>query len=339
MQLDTVKGVFGQEGPYATVHLDVSRATEDAQQQLDARVTSTRHELERSAMPAGVIEDVEQRLREPTHLSGEVRRTIVATPLGTIFDDVRAGHTTWPETTAVGALPDLAGWLALVDGEFPFVLVVADREGADIDVFVAPSRPATAREEVHGSTLHITKVSPGDYAEPQYQRRSENVWMANAREVAQTVRAACAKHRPRLVMVAGDVRARVDVAEALEGLQVPVAQLDAGSRAAGSSRKRCGPRSTGCSRRTRRATRPTLWRRSRGAPPRTRGSPWGSMTRSPPLLGTRSTGWCSMSMLPGDSASSLSPAWVSRCRPRWRDPRPCPRTRCWWPPRLPPERR
>lgn len=46
MQLGALQDVYTHSGPYVTVHLDVSRNTEDATQQLDARWTRARHQLE-----------------------------------------------------------------------------------------------------------------------------------------------------------------------------------------------------------------------------------------------------------------------------------------------------
>lgn len=42
MQLSTLQDVYAHPGPYVTVHLDVSRNSETAAQQMDARWTRTR---------------------------------------------------------------------------------------------------------------------------------------------------------------------------------------------------------------------------------------------------------------------------------------------------------
>lgn len=235
MQLDQIRTVLDHPGPYISLHLDVSRATEDARQQLDARWTSTRHELEHQGVTGPVIAQLEQRLREPTGLPGEVRRTIVATPEEIVLDEARAGETSWPETVAVGPLPDLAGWLAQTDGSFPFVLVRTDRAGADIEVYRAPGAGVAAKTSVEGDTFDLTKVPQGDWAQDKYQQRAENTWHANAELVADQLRELEARHRPQLVVVCGDVRARSELAGLLGGLRASVAVVDSGGRAAGTS--------------------------------------------------------------------------------------------------------
>lgn len=234
MQLDQVRTVLDRPGPYVSVHLDVSRATEDARQQLDARWTTSRHELERHGIAPAVIDEIGERLHEPTHLPGEVRRTIVATPEGVVLDDARAGSSWWPEGVSVGPLPDLAGWLGMVDGEFPFVLVRADRAGADLEVYVARGRGIAEAASVDGETMDIRKLPEGDWMQKKYQQRAENNWQANAELVAGQLRELARSYQPRLVIVCGDVRARTDLVEIIGDVpQVDVEVVESGGRAAG----------------------------------------------------------------------------------------------------------
>lgn len=235
MNLGTIQELYTHTGPFVTLHTDVSRTTEDAAQQLDARWTSTRHELERAEVDPALIDRIEQRLREQPDVSGEVRRTLVAADGEIVFDDVRSGHTPWPETLTVGALPDLSGWLHQVEGEIPFLLVVADREGADLEFYRARSRPDVEQREVTGETLHITRSHPGGWRQKQYQQRAENVWERNAREVAEEIRSLCVELRPRVVVLAGDPRARTEIVDALEGMPCGVEQVQGGGRGAGAS--------------------------------------------------------------------------------------------------------
>lgn len=235
MQLGTLQDVYTHAGPYVTVHMDVSRNTEDAPQQLDARWTTTRHELERAGVEPGLIERIGERLREPVDVPGEVRRTVVAAGGEIIFDEVLAGHTVWPEVVTTGELPDLSGWLHQADGQISFLLAVADREGADLDFFRALSKGESTHREVEGSDLHIHRYQGGGWSHRRFQQRSENQVESNAREVADEIRALVTRHRPRVVILAGDERARTSIADNLEGVSCDVQQVTGGGRAEGSS--------------------------------------------------------------------------------------------------------
>jgi hypothetical protein len=214
--------------------MDVSRDTETARQQLDARLTTLRHELEHHEVGPAVIRAISERVAEPTHAAGEARRTVVAADDAVVFDDVRAGHTSWPEGTTTGPLPDLSGWLHQAADDVPFVLVVADREGADVDLYRAGSA-APEHREVHGTTLHITKVPQGDWAQKEFQQRAENTWRHNAEQVAETISSLQKQYQPHVVVLAGEDRARAEVGRALEAAHVGFDQVESGGRAAGAS--------------------------------------------------------------------------------------------------------
>jgi Bacterial archaeo-eukaryotic release factor family 2 len=237
MHLHRIRPVVEHDGPFLSLHVEVGRTTEDAAQQRDARWTSIRHELERLQLADALINDVRERLDQNTHVSGEARRTLVLAGGEVVFDDVQPGSSNWPETVQHAPLPDLAGWLTAADQELPFVLVVADRTGADIEVHRAAASPPTAQETVTGETFYITKVAEGDWAQKQFQQTAENTWHENAKLVSEAVRSLERSHRPRVIFVAGDVRARSEISKLLEsgGSGPTILTVESGGRADGAS--------------------------------------------------------------------------------------------------------
>jgi hypothetical protein len=235
MHLTQIRPVLDRPGPYVTVHAEVGRASEHAAQQLDARWTTIRHALEHEQVDPTLLERIGERLRDNPHLPGEARRTLVGADGELLFDDVQQGHAGWPETWEVGPLPDLAGWLHGQDGRLPFALVVLDREGADVDFFTAANRSAVEHEKVEGEAFYITKVAEGDWAQKQFQQTAENTWKRNAREVTDTVLDGVRRHRPRVLVLAGEEHMRSEVAAALSSHPVEVVHTTAGGRGAGAS--------------------------------------------------------------------------------------------------------
>lgn len=235
MDLRPLQDIYTSNGPFLTVHAEIGRGTEDAAKQIDVRWNAIRQQLEDHGVGADLMGLVESRVRENRHVPGEARLSLVAAEGRVVFEDVRVGHSIAPETTDVGPLPDLSGWLRQADAQVPFVLVVADRKGADIDTYRALTVADHEHTEVAGESYYITKVAQGDWAHPQYQRTAENRWQHNANEVADEVKSLVRAHRPEVIVLAGDERARGDIADALEGVPTDVVHVTAGGRAAGSS--------------------------------------------------------------------------------------------------------
>ena len=235
MHLDTLRPVFDQPGPYLTVHAEVGRTDEHGLDQRDARWRTILHELEHREVEPAVIGVIGDRLRQNTHLEGEARRTIVATPHEVVFDQVQPGHALWPETVDLDVLPDLGGWLRQADRAIPFVLVQVDRSGGDIAFYRATNRGPAEETTVQGETFQITKVPDGDWAQKQFQNRAEELWAQNAGAVADELTSVASRVRPTVILVAGDVRATEELVAALGRQATPVVRLQSGGRAAGTS--------------------------------------------------------------------------------------------------------
>ena len=235
MMTTNLQHVFTRPGPFVTVHAEVGRPAEDARQQIDARWTAIRHELERQEVDAALLEEIGRRLHEVPDVAGEARRTIVAAAGEVVLDQVHSGRTTAAETVDVGPLPDLASYLTLADRQLPFALVVTDREGAEIGFHPGLAAADPHEVSVSGEELHLQKVKVGGWRHDHMQQNSENTWARNAAEVADEVRSGLRSHAAEVVMLAGDERARHLVAEALGDVQVPVVHVEAGGRAAGAS--------------------------------------------------------------------------------------------------------
>lgn len=239
MQLERLRTVLDHAGPYVTLHLDVSRDSENGAEQVESRWTTVRHELERRSAPGELIEELGRRVLENTHVPGEVRRTIVAAGDEVLLDDVQPGHHPYPEVVDVDALPDLASWIDIEDQAYPFVLAVVDRIGGDVAAYRAAGRAPVDQETVEGETFYITKVPQGDWAQKQFQQTAEDRWRENAELVAGAVRSAAFSSGARTVLVAGEVRARAEVVKAIEaldhGLGERVIEIESGGRAEGAS--------------------------------------------------------------------------------------------------------
>ncbi len=113
----------------------------------------------------------------------------------------------------------------------PYVVVLTDRRGADITV--VPRHGDREVRSVDGDhTTPMRKVAPGGWSQSRYQRRAENSWEANARQIADEVQRASDEVGAEVIVVAGDVRAVELLEHHLPDRTVRLTEHVAGGRSA-----------------------------------------------------------------------------------------------------------
>lgn len=232
MQLSWLRPVYEHPGPYATVALDTTRSTETATQEVELRWRALREQLTEQKAPDDLLDALEASALAPTGVSGPHGLVLV----GAGNSVVLARTVPEPPATEIASWSPVPHLFPLVRGyadAVSHILIVADRQGADVSVH-GPRGEQLGEHTVKGDTHHIRKVHAGGWSELRYQHTVENVWAENADKVAREVERLYAEHKPQLVLAAGDVRAL----QILEGqLGKAVAErfvpLQSGGRAAG----------------------------------------------------------------------------------------------------------
>lgn len=335
MRLDAIREVFDHAGPFVTVHAEVSRSTADAVAQRESRWTTVRNDLRQAGVAAELVAEIGERLNENTHLPGEVRRTVVAAGGEVVLDEVQRGHSHWPELHDVAPLPQLAPWLAVEDSAYCFLLVNADRVGADLSLHRTLREPPVLEKVVDGEEFGLSKVPEGDWAQKEFQQSAENTWRQNATLVADAVDELVREHRPAAVLLAGETRARAEVQRAFAARgEIPTPhEVESGGRAAGASQAALWAEVR---------TVWTAWSPS-GTPRWPRG--WTRPVVAARAVRPASTRWprrwLSRRWSSSPSTSTRSPSarcrpngWSgSRCRTRRNSSGSCPPTGPWWLPR------
>ncbi|QKS21859.1 hypothetical protein HUN58_20090 [Curtobacterium sp. Csp1] len=128
-----------------------------------------------------------------------------------VLSEVLPGHLHGAEAIGVGAVPDLVPLVAHRPIDLPFLVVQVGKDGGGYRAFRL-GHPATADDEerISGETFdqHKVKGGFGDWKQPRWQRRTEEVWRQNTAEVAAAVDRAVTRLDPALVVVAGDSQTR-----------------------------------------------------------------------------------------------------------------------------------
>ncbi|HEU4946784.1 MAG TPA: Vms1/Ankzf1 family peptidyl-tRNA hydrolase [Kribbella sp.] len=228
MDISRLAPLFQAEGPFASVTLDVSRASETAAQARNLRLRSATEELGRLGADREVIDQVAARLSERVDEPAPVARTVVATAADVQLDELVHQHID-QSIVGWGALPDITGWLELASRNIPFVLALVDHVGGDVAVYRSDVPQALEESSAGGETEFVHKVPSGGWSALRYQHVTENVWSRNAEAVADEVESRI-REGNRLILLAGDPRSKGEVARRLETSPATVVELESGSR-------------------------------------------------------------------------------------------------------------
>lgn len=220
--------VYGHAGPFATVFLDATRTSEAGAREVDLRWADVRKSLQSQGADEATLAALDRAIAGDASTSG--RHGLVAiSAAGALCFAATVPDPPAQSTGRLAPLPHLLPYVAQQATRLPHLVVVTDRSGADILTVDA----AGHRETVSGSaTYPLHRTATADWSEKHFQARVENNWESNAQDVARAVTEYVAASAASLVVIAGDVRARHLVADALGNRPgVTVRVVDAGGRA------------------------------------------------------------------------------------------------------------
>jgi hypothetical protein len=236
MNLEPLQPLYDRPGSsYLSVYLDRTRATENARRILDMRWQQLRSEALAEGADEADVAAVDQALAADDageHVRGPHGRAIISRGGDVVVDEI-LDEPPARESARWGPLPDVLPLLVGTASRLPYAVVLVDRLGADITVH---AQRGDTSVEVEGEDYPIRKVKPGGWSQRRYQERAENLWERNAKQVAGRLDSLVRRHRPAVVVVAGDVRARGLLAEAAaEETRTLLVQVEEGGSGAGSS--------------------------------------------------------------------------------------------------------
>jgi hypothetical protein len=229
MRTTNLTDLYNHPGPFASVTIDVSHATESGAHEHGLRVRNACEQLIDAGADGSVVERVSQVLGEPVEGGSPLARTLVVSSDGVLFDEVMHAQVDQP-SVSWGPLPDVTVWIEHEDGTTPFVLVVVDHVGGHVGRYVSDVPEPEEETTAGGETQYVHKVPSGGWSALRYQHTSENVWRENAEDVAQEV-LRHVRGGTRLVLLAGEPDSKPVVRDALESTEAEVVELSSGSRA------------------------------------------------------------------------------------------------------------
>lgn len=194
-------------GPWASVYIDVSGDRSDPEGLASSRRRSVRDSLGRAGAPESLVELIDEVLGEPLGAPSPLTRCILAREGRIEYADTVMGSPAG-EVASYGQTPLLVPLIGQRRLEMCYLVVEAGRDAGDIALYRTGDAGAELTETIQGRTDALHKVQVGGWSHLRWQHHSEEIWKQNEAQLAAAVDALVLEHRPRLVVVSGDIRAR-----------------------------------------------------------------------------------------------------------------------------------
>lgn len=219
-------------GPWTGVYVDGPGAVPQVEE--EARLRSVRERLTDAGAPEEDAAVIESTLTRGNGLPSPSTRVVLVRNGQVELDQGFVGARSGFERFEHGPLPMILPLLRHLSASTRYLVVETSRDGADIRLETSGRAPSGSGTEIEGRTDTLTKVQAGGWSHARYQRYAENVWKHNQDEVASAVSALIDAQHPAFVALAGDVRARQLLKEALTEVERElVVEVDANTRAEG----------------------------------------------------------------------------------------------------------
>jgi release factor family 2 len=236
MELGFLKPLFDHLGPWASVYIDTTRTTEDAQQQQKLRERSVASQLIDAGADPYTCRAVMDLLAHEPASGAPPGRAVFATGAEVVLD-LPLGVAPAPSEATWSLLPHIAPLPGLI-GEEPTCLVAyIDRTGADIELreTLRSRTVATANGKEWRGRGH--RSLPADRHEWHYRNKVENTWNETADIIANELARQWPESGAQLLVLTGDARERRAVHNRLpEQLRAVTVEAENGSRSPGASK-------------------------------------------------------------------------------------------------------
>ncbi|MBT2477528.1 hypothetical protein [Streptomyces sp. ISL-94] len=236
MELGFLKPLFTRQGPWASVYIETTRATEDAQRIQALRERAVASQLIDAGADAYTVRAVVNRLAGEPVSGAPPGRALFAAGAEVVLD-IPLGNIPVATEATWSALPHIAP-LAGLRGDEPSCLVgYIDRTGADLELRDAHGREAVGHAQGKEGQGRGHRSMPADRYEWHYRNKVENAWNETADIIAAELARQWTESGAELVVLAGDPRERRAVRNRLpEHMQAMTIEVDSGGRSPGASK-------------------------------------------------------------------------------------------------------
>ncbi|MCU1512053.1 MAG: hypothetical protein JWO34_1893 [Arthrobacter sp.] len=230
--------LYRQPGPWCVAYVDASAGTVDSLEAADVQPGNVRAALAGQGAAKDDLDAIEEALRPATGEPSPVSRFVLVQQGTVQINELLPGPLVVPERIAVEHVPDLLPLLKHRPEDFPYVVAEVSRDEGEIRLHHAGRRDATKSQDIQGSSENLSKVPGGGWAQGKFQHRTEEIWRRNADQVAGEIDKTIRDSGARVLILAGDVRARQLVQEQLaEASRAVLTVVESHTRAPGADRE------------------------------------------------------------------------------------------------------
>ncbi|ROP28685.1 Vms1/Ankzf1 family peptidyl-tRNA hydrolase [Couchioplanes caeruleus] len=232
MNLSFLRPLYDRPGSWVSVYLDATRASENADHEVALRWQALRDKLLDQGADPATVDAVGAAVAQHPYQPGRYGLAIFANAGEVVLLETLSAPPATDEAHH-GPLPHAMPLLAQRGEDVPYVRVLADRTGAELEGLSVGGAPR--RRTVTGNeTFPLRKVHPGGWSHRHHQMAVEEAWKRNASDVAAAAVDLAESVGAEVIVVGGDVRAVQNFTDRLpRRWQDRVVSTDAGSRHAG----------------------------------------------------------------------------------------------------------
>ncbi|ROP65174.1 hypothetical protein EDF24_1016 [Curtobacterium sp. PhB130] len=214
--------VLGQRleggGTWAWAYVDASANVEDPRRQAALKLRAVEEALRAQGSDLDAVDVIAGELEDTPGIPAPVARYVLVHDGELVLSEVLPGPMHAAESIGAGAVPDLVPLVAHRPIDLPFLVVQIGKDGGGYRAYKL-GHPGNSDDEqrIQGETFdqHKVKGGFGDWKQPRWQGRTEEIWRQNTAEVATAIDKAVERLSPALIVVSGDLQARPMLIERL----------------------------------------------------------------------------------------------------------------------------
>lgn len=219
--------LYRREGQWCTALVDVSLGTTSAQEAVDSLPGQVGKLLGSQQASDADIEALTSALVSAEGHASPVARFVAVNNGEVVVDEIIDGLKVESADVDCGPFPNLVALARARGGQFPYLVAEAGKDGGEVSLYHSSVKGADESRGVTGDPdeAHHARKVPGRYDEPKNQSNTEEIWRRNADELAKQIDELARENYVRLIVLAGDVKAREMVAGMLAVAHKPITSI------------------------------------------------------------------------------------------------------------------